>query len=217
MQEKMLPTTQYLYDIITATGGVTKTQVHELAKGYYATMLAKGLLEQGNGHSRYSKYSEEVVDSIVSFLYTTRKVKILGEQYLIPYYQPEVDTKKIASLWVMMDLVTTEYGCDPDMLSQIIEGNGIVDFSYVQDASIVVNLINIQTSDRSKLIASNQRFYDYTGCAKGEEKDQNIVYIYVTESLKAADMVVDFGIKFPHKVAYVEGDLAGNPVVKYLE
>ncbi len=216
--ERRLPLTQLVYDVISTVGAATTTQIHEISKGYYGNInAAKQENAAPEDHVSLKYYDEERTNAMIRALCMDRKIKSFDDKYHIPFYTKDIDTRKLPALWVMLDLISNEYGCDPEMLKQIVEGNGIVDFSYIQDHSIVVNLIYIGQSDRSKIVAANQRFYDYTGCEKGKENEQGIVYVFATESLEAADMVVESKLRFPHKVALVEGDISQHPTIRYLE
>lgn len=215
--ERVLPLTQLVYDVISSVGGITTSQIHEIAKGYYAnTNAEKEMNAEPGDHVSLNFYNEERVNNMINALRMGRQIRSFNDIYHTPFYIKEIDTRKLPSLWVMLDLITNEYGCDPEMLKQIIEGNGIVDFSYIQDHKIVVNLIYILPTDKSKVVAANQRFYDYTGCEKGQEKDQDVVYVFVTESLEAADMVATSNLNFPHKIALVEGDITQKPSIRYI-
>ncbi len=211
------PEAELIYNVISVTGAMTTSQAEEILKGYYGNLNANKDTGIINGkYVKKKKYNPDIAQNVLKHLCRTRRTKMLDEKYHIPFYKKEIDTSKLPALWVLLDLATNEYGCDPKILEQIVEGNGIIEMSYIQDAKIIVNLVYLLPTDKTKVIAAAQRFYDYTGCARGEEKDQNIVYIFVTETLEAADMVMNEKIAFHHKIALVQGDLAGHPTVKYL-
>ncbi len=215
--EHLKPEAELIYNLISVVGAMTTTQAETIIEGYYNNVNASREIGIINGkYVKEKKLFPDTCEQILKHLCRTRRTKIIDEKYHIPFYKNEVDTKKLPSLWVLLDLATNEYGCDPSLLQQVVEGNGIIDFSYIQDEQIIVNVIYVLPTDKSKVIASKQRFYDYTGCSKGEEKNQKIAYIYVTESLEAADMVNNENIAFHHKIALVQGDLTEHPTVRYI-
>jgi len=186
---------QLLYELICKVGSITTPQAARVLK---------------NTHSD--------PENIVKFLCMKRYTKWLNELYSIPFYRSEVNLGAINCLWVLLDLISDNEGVitNEDALEQIIEGNGIVDFSYIQNSSKVVNMINVKESDFSKIVASKQRFYDYTGVQVGEEKKAGVVYIYVTSSKEMVTEIKNSNITFPYKIAFLEGDLANGPTVTYL-
>ena len=214
----LTPDSELIYNLISINGVMTTTQAEDILKGYFENINAN--IQTGIVDGKYKKkkaYTPDTCVNILKRLCLSRRIKTIDEKYHIPFYKKDLDTRKIPSLWVLLDLATNEYGCDPKFLEQVTEGNGIIDISYIQDEKIVVNLVYVLPNDKSKVIATRQRFYDYTGCAKGEEMDQSIAYVYVTESLEAADMVASERLPFRHQIALVEGNLTGHPTIKYMQ
>lgn len=185
---------ELIYDLICSVGSVTTSQVKRVL-------------------SNTRSNPENLVKSLCRMRYT----KWIGENYSIPYYTSKINKGSIYCLWAMLDLISDENGnLAIEKLQNIIEGNGIVQFSYIQNDNTVVNMVYLTASDNAKVAASTQRFYDYSGAKKGEEKSAGIVYLFVTCSEEMAVKVKESNLNYPHKIAFLSGDIDNNPVIKFL-
>lgn len=185
---------EIIYELICRIGTITTAQAEKVLNGRRCTP-----------------------EGIIKSLCMKRYTKWINEVYSIPFYKSQVDRKAVADLWVMLDLISTDNGTvQIEALEQIIEGSGIIDFTYIQDNAAVINMLFIGANDYSKVIASKERFYDFTNLEKGNEKKAGVIYMYVTDSKEMAAKIQDENLSLPHKIALIEGDLDNNPSIKYL-
>lgn len=190
---KLTEEASVIYDIICAAGAITTEQVKKICEG-------KDINAEGT----------------VRILCAERYTKWIDETYSIPFHKTNIDFQAIACLWVMLNMITKPDGTvSLASFAQMIGGSNIVKFTYLQGNAAVVNMVYIGENDFSKIPASKQRFYDYTNCKKGEEKNEKVVYLFVTSSLKAVAEIQDATLPFPHKIAYIEDEKTSNPAIRY--
>lgn len=185
---------QRIYDLVCTTGAITVSQANKVL----------GANKQ-NGKS------------IISGLCGARYVKWIAETYVTPFYVSTVNKNAIYCLHVALDLLSDEDGnIQEEKLSQITECSGVVEFSYIQNNSAVINMVYLDENDNAKIPASVQRFYDFSGVAKGEEKTAGVIYMFVTSSEKMLLKLKDSNLAFPHKIAFLSGDIENAPDIRYL-
>lgn len=191
--DELSPEVQNVYDIICNIGAITTAQIARLLND-----------------------DEVKAEKSARYLCGQRYTKWIDEKYSVPFHAQNIDFQAIACLWVMLDMTTNKEGkIDMTNFEQLIPGSGCVKFTYVQGEKLVVNMIYINDGEFSKVVASKQRFYDFTNCKKGEESKEKIVYLYVTSSKKMVATIQDMELSFPHKIAYVDGDNVSKPKIKY--
>lgn len=182
-----------IYNIICTAGAITTAQVKKICEG-------KDIDAEGT----------------VRILCAERYTKWIDNTYSIPFHKTNIDFQAIACLWVMLDMITKEDGTvSLSSFAQMIGGSNIVKFTYLQGKAAVVNMVYMGDNDFSKIPASKQRFYDYTNCKKGEEKNEKVVYLFVTSSQKVIAEIQDAHLPFPHKIAYIKDEKTSAPTIKY--
>ncbi len=191
MVKKLSDKSQEVYDLICKVGCLTVSQVSKIDRA-------------------------ENPETTVKFLHNFRYIKLLAEKYCIPFGREHEDMAAVACMWAFLSLITTDEGINREQLETLINGSSIVNFSYIHNDSMVVNLVYLDSGYTSKMAAINQRFYDLSGVQPGHEKEAGIVYVYVVDDKEVLAGVLDKDIKIPHKIAFIDGDLAGYPEVKFM-
>ncbi len=192
MQNIMEPNSQEILDIVSKTGCLTLSQVK---------------------HIDLSKNAE----TTMKFLQRYNYIKVIGDNYLIPFFQKTEKESAVACMWVLLNLITNaETGeIDHDKLATLVEGNGVIDFSYIHDNTKVINFSYLDDGYFSKVNAIKQRFYNFTGVDKGDEKSSGIIHMLVTTSPEVFVKVSEMDMPMPHRLVLIEGDLAGEPTLKF--
>jgi hypothetical protein len=199
MKRYLTPESQALYDIIQKIGSLTVSQIELI----------------DTGHTKESSHSPLTT---IRFLNSHNYITFLNDTYVLPFLDKQEKRSGIACFWAMLELIKDADGnIDHSNLDTIIEGNGLVEFSYIHNSSRVVNFVYLDQSYLSKITMIKQRFYSINNIEVGHEKDAGIVHIFVTGSPEIAVEASELDIKLPHKIALLEGDLTQNPTVKFFD
>lgn len=195
--KNMAPNAELIYNTVCTVGAITKSQTARILEGTKYPTVAENLLRS---------------------LHHMKNVKFMGPDYVVSFFDKKVDTDAVQCLWVALDLLTGDDGfVNLEGVRNIIDGNNIAKFSFIQSDKAVVTVFYVGKTEFSKIAASKQRFYDVTGVEAGNEKSAGLIYLYVTDSLEVIDMIKNANIKFPHITALVKGDPAQKPEIRYFK
>lgn len=191
MKNQMSPESQEVYDVICKVGSLTDAQV--------------ALIDRTNN-----------AETTVKFLDRYNFTKHIGDNYIVPFFKKTENYSSVACMWVLLNLISNAEGLiDHDKLDTLIEGNSVINFSYIHDDSKVINFVYLDEGFHSKIAAIKQRFYDFTNCKPGEEKTAGIIHIFCTTNPEVFVKVSEIKLPLPHKLVLLEGDLAQKPTLKF--
>lgn len=192
MAYNMTDYSKEVYNIISKVGTLTNEQIK--------------LIDRGSSP-----------ESTIKFLQRYHYTKLIGNVYSVPYFKKHENLDAVACMWALLTLISNKEGSiDHEKLSTLIDGNSVINFSYIHDDSKVINFAYFDDAFFSKLAAIKQRFYDFTNVKPGEEKSAGIIHIFCITKPEILAQLQDMDITIPHKIAYIEGDLGGVPTVKFI-
>lgn len=148
-----------ILNLVISVGCISKTQALEI--------LAHG---DNRNNPRL------VPEKVLAFLINNRYLKYVDEEHLTVLRNPRLSSEAVDCLWVMLDQIKQEdedggYYYRYSDIAQTIMGDMYMEFSYIQDESVTINMLELNSENASKMMAIQQRFYAHTKSKLGKEKD----------------------------------------------
>ena len=157
---------------------------------------------------------------VISNFLQRNKMAIKVDEYIYPYAIQKHSISLIDSIWVMIDMLSTEYGQDyiSDNIHCILSGDAPVDICYMTESAKTVKLMAITNEANVTMLAFEQnRFYVNTKYKVGEEDKANTEYVIVIRDENLLDAIGDLSLTIPHKIALLDYSAGIKPNVRYFE
>ncbi len=162
--------------------------------------------------------SEEKASRILSMLERNRMVKVSDDKCFVNSFTSKAaaDSSVYDCLWIAlnksMKKVDDKPVFDLDSLSSSFGTGGAVCMTYLNN-NICYNIAYITESNA----AATANYIIAEAKARGAAGMEGLQYVFVTRDLAAAAIIRDMTLNFPHKIAYLTGDVIGIPNIKYIK
>lgn len=185
-----------IMQLIGVVGSLSVAQIEEVLK---------------DGHTEPKRIINHLVESRLIKLYPEGEYS--SDSYLIPFRTDAPNLRAVNCFWVIMDLLSDKDGnIDREAYRTMMTGRGVIDVSYIQNDTYLVNLLTVEAGKTSSIIAVKQRMFEYM---KDGNKDQ-VIYMFVTRSEKMVREIKEMKLNFAHKIALLTGEVGVKPEIEYL-
>ncbi len=187
--------------------------------GCIAKEQALEILRHGDSRDKPNFDPEKTIYTLI----VNRYIKIVNKLYLTAIRNPKMSSEAVDCFWVMLDQIKQEdedggYHYNYSDIEQIIMGDAHIQFSYIMDEDVTINMLELNSENVSKMMAIQQRFYAHTKAKVGNEKFYRINHVIVTRDKKTAKVMGKYDLNIPYNIAYLDYGEEGNiiPTIEYI-